>query len=343
MPVGVGDQIAANQYNTLRNTVSTILNTGYGQTLISPAASPSVTVVSSTLLLQLYLDIQRTQVHHTATQNANIVPPPSGVSIAADTSQNYNQTTGEFSSVTNGTRMGYNDFESAVNTLSNFNPSTLNIWPAGNFTLGTALTSSRSTPWGSGATPNIYHIITVTFASSTARNQYFNAGGEIRFTASLTGDTSSKGTDWSALLSSLGTIRFSKWRTTASSGTPNPTGSGFDSLTTTYRNILTKSGSGLYAENQYIIEARNESTNVIRFRITFSDNDTGDAPIFEGFEEVNYGIDEPVTGLTTSVANTFRPNSSFVYSGQTYTAVSLPAPTIATAVELTANNTTPPA
>jgi hypothetical protein len=340
MPVSIGGEILASQYNALRTSVNTILNTNYGQSLISTQASASVTAVTSLKKRELFLDIQRTQVHHTAALNADISIPPVGVTIAAATSQNYNQSTGALTAVTNGVEMGYNDFESAVNTLSNFNPSTLNIWPVENFTLGTATNSTRSTTWGGNAqVQSIYHVLTFTFASQAARSQYFSAGGELRFTAALSNVVNAKGTDWQNLLSAIGTVRFNKWRLTASSGTPNPGGSGFDSLSSIYRLLYTKAGSGVYADNDYTIEAQLPSSTVIRFRIAFNDSDIGTSPI----EFPNTGIDEPVQGTVTSTANTFRPNSSFVFNSESFTAVSLPAPTIATAVELTANNASPPA
>jgi len=351
MPVSVGNEIQASQYNSLRTTVSSILNTSYGQTLTSSAASANVTAVSSDKKRELFLDIQRTHVHHTASLNNDIAIPPVGVTISADTSQNYNQSTGALTSVTDGAKMGYNDYESAVNTLANFDPSAPGAWPVGNFSLGTAVSSARSTAWGGAAGPqSIYHVVTFTFTSQTVRDQYFNAGGELRFSADLASPVGNKAIDWDLLLAAIGTIRFNKWRLTASSGTPNPGGSGFDSLSGTYRLLYTKSGSGIYAENEYTVEARIESSTVLRFRIRFNDADVGDRivnppddpldppPIFP-----DEGVDENVSGTVTSTANTFRPDSSFVFNSQTITAVTLPAPTISTVVALTVDNVTPPA
>lgn len=338
MPVSVGNEIQASQYNALRSVVNSILNTNYGQALISTSAQAGTTLVSSDKKRDLFLDIQRTHVHHTASLNGNLAIPPSGVTIAANESQNYNQSTGALSSVTNGEQMGYNSFEAAVTVLSDFTPSTVDIWPVGNFSLGTALSSSRSTPWGGeGEVQSIFHIVQFTFPSLTARNQYFNAGGELRFSASLTGGSGAKDSDWANLLSSIGTIRFNKWRLTANSGTI-PANSGFDGLTGTYRTLLTRSGSGVYADNQYTVEGRIESSTVLRFRIRFNDADEGNPPP----EFPGTGIDESVGGTTTSSINTFRPNSSFVFNSSTVTAVSLPAPSISTSVELTANNPSVP-
>lgn len=341
MPVSAGNNILAVQYNTLRSTVSGVLATNYGQTLTSTAATAGTTPVSVAKKLDLFLDIQRTHVHHTNSLNTTIAVPTAGVTIGADTAQGYNQTTGVLSAITDGTKMGYNDFETSVNTISNFNPSTVNIWPASSFSLGTATSSSRSTAWGgTGEIQSIYHVVTVTFSSETVRNQYFNAGGEIRFTGSLTSGAGAKDTDWASLLTSIGSVRFNKWRLTADSGTPEVSGSGYDSLTGSYRSLFIKTGSGVYADNEYTIEGRTVSTTVLRFRIRFNDGDvgTGDPAFPEGDP-----IDESVGGTTTSSVNTFRPDSSFTYNATSYTAVSIPAPTIATQVAMTTNNASPPA
>jgi hypothetical protein len=339
MPVNAGGDILASQYNSLRTVINNVLNINYGQSLLSTVASGN-TEISSDKKRELFLDIQRTQVHHTALLNNNIAIPPAGVTVAADTSQNYNQGTGVLSPVADGEKMGYNDYETAVNILADFTPSTINIWPPGNFTLGTATSSSRSAGWGGNSqAQSIYHILTFTFQNETIRNQYFNAGGELRFSASLTGGSGDKDTDWTNLLNSIGTIRFSKWRSTADSGTVNPLGSGYDSLSGTYRILFTKTGSGLYASNQYTLEARIESSTVLRFRITLNDADTGSGD--PNFPEIP-GIDESVGGTTTSTVNTFRPNSSFTFNSQPITAVSLPAPTVVTVVELSSDNFSPP-
>lgn len=336
MSVSVGDDILASQFNNLRSTINQILAQNYGQSMRSSAAQSNSTVISSNLKRDLFLDIQRVQVHQTGSLNNSVFVPPAGVTIAADTSQNFNQSTGATSSVSSGNLMGFNNYNSAVNTVSNFNPSSPNIWPAENFTLGSALTSNRSEQWGGdGQVQSVYHIITFVFGSQAARNHYFNAGGELRFSASLTGTSGSKGSNWSTMLSSMGTIRFSKWRSTASSGTPNSSGSGFDSLSGSYRTIFIKTGSGVYSDNEYIIDARIESSTTLRFRIRFNDAYEGTGN--PSFPEVP-GTDEPVTGTLSSSANTFRPNSSFVFDSQNISAVNLPAPSRSTQVALTANN-----
>lgn len=339
--VSTGQSILASEYNSLRSSVSAILNSSYGQSLISSVVtntgSPSLATnkISSTQIRDLFLDIQRTFVHQTGAVSTTIAVPLVGYNIAADTSQSVNTTTGAKSSVTDGTKMGFNDYNTVVIAVSNFDGS-VSGWPAGNFTLGVALSSSRTTSWGgsSDAVQSIYHVLTVTFTDANQMSYYFNSGGQLRLSASLTGASTAKDTDWQGLLSSMGTVIFNKYRITASSGTPTPLGSGgsgFDSLTASYRQLFIKSGSGVYANNEYTIEGRISAVNQIRFRISMNDDYSG--PF----------VDQSVTGTITSTVNTNRPDSSFVYNAVNYDAVDVAAPTLATQVALSTNNLTVPA
>jgi hypothetical protein len=340
-----GSSILASDYNTLRTSISSILNTQYGQTLESSAVTSSVDSVSQTQLFDLFIDGQRTYVHQAGSVSTVVVPPITGNTIGAETSFGYNQSTGIKSAITDGTKMGLNDYQSLITDISNFDPATSGF-PVGNFSQGTPVASSRSTSWGGASDPVqvIYHVITVTWASTAQRNSYFSAGGELWFSGSLTGGSGSKDTDWAALLAAMGTVKFGKYRLTASSGTPTPTGSGgsgYDSLTSTYRQLFIKSGSGFYDDNDYTIEGRIVDGTTLRFRISFNDGDTGTGG--QGIGEVMDPIDESVGGTTTSSINTSRPDSTFVYNTVTYTAVSITAPTVSTAIALSSNNLSAPA
>jgi hypothetical protein len=334
MPI-VGDSITAVQYNNTRTSLVSVYSTLYGQTMRSSAVTASVDSVTSQQMLDLFLDAQSAYVHQQATISSSIAVPPTGQTVGADTSQTFNQSTGAKAIPTDGTKQGANDYTTLITNISNFNPSTT-AFPIGNFTLGTATSSARSTTWGGSAdtAKSIYHVVTITFSSAAQMGFFFNAGGELRFSSTLTSGTGSKSTDWASLLSAMGTIRFGKYALIASSGTPTSAGSGgsgYDSLTSTYRQLFIKTGSGLYADNDYIIEGRTVSSTVLRFRISFNDDNTG------------LTVDESVDGTITSNVNTFRPDSSFVYNAVTYTAVSIAAPAIATVVAMTTDNVTPPA
>jgi hypothetical protein len=333
MPI-VGDSITAVQYNNVRTSLASVYSTLYGQTMRSSAVTASVNSVTSQQMLNLFLDAQSAYVHQQGTVSSSVAVPPTGQTVGADTSRTFNQSTGAKATPVDGTKQGMNDYTTLITNISNFDPSTT-AFPVGNFTLGTATSSARSTNWGGSADAanSIYHVVTVTFSTATQMSQFFNAGGELRFSSTLTGGTGSKSTNWAALLSAMGTIRFGKYALTASSGTPTTSGggSGFDSLTSIYRQLFIKTGSGLYTGNDYTIDGRIVSSTVLRFRISLDDNDAGTT------------VDESVNGTATSNVNTFRPDSSFVFNSTSYTAVSIAAPTVATVVAMTTNNVTPPA
>ena len=341
MVVSSGVDITATQFNVIRNSTYSILSSLYGQTMLSTAAIAGNSLVSSERKRNLFLDIQRIHFHQRGSLNIEINIPPVGATISADTSQNYNQATGEFMTLPGGNLMGYNDYVSAVSTNSNFEPSTPSIWPSSNFSLGTEIASMRTTAWGgSGQVQSIFHILNFTFANSNALNHYFKAGGELRFSANHEPSVSDqKNVNWQQMLEAIGIVRFNGWRISANSGAANPEGSGLNSLTSTYRTLFTKAGSGIYSSNQYTIEARFSSARVLRFRIRFNDADTGNPPA--GFPGT--GIDESVQGTTTSRVNTFRPDSNFIFNSQPVIAVSLPAPSIAQEFNLSTDTAMIPA
>jgi len=342
--VTTNDKITATQYNSMRTSVSDVVVTLYGQTLNSsavaggtgdPATSDTVT---DNDMENLYLDIQKAYVHQNGALDTTIAVVSAGNTIGADTSLNVNTATGAKIAVTGGANMGYNDYISSINTISNHNGET-DGFAASSFSLSSALTSTRTTNWGgAGQIQSVYHVFEIAFLNNDHRTDFFNTGSEIRIDASLTGTSGAKGTDWASMLSAMGTIKLDKWRTSASSGTP-AANSGFDDLTNSYQTIFTKTGSGVYADNDYTIEARRSGNN-LRFRITFNDGDVGTGG--QGIGGVMDPIDETVSGTLTSNASTFTADSSFTVDTTTYTAVQIAVPTKTTSTNISQDLSTPP-
>jgi len=422
MPFTIGQTITASNYNTLRTNVLGVYQTLYGQSPYSSTVTGNSTPnagdgdqITTTEMLNLFLDVQAAYLHQTGSVNSNIAVPEVGLTVSADESEagghsgmilavgltnpatittdtNHNLkdgvlitfndvegttelnglsyyvkvtgsadielytnsalTTGlnatgyttfsgyghwnaQATAVTDGTKMGYNDYETAILDVVNFNGE-VSGWPLlTNFTLGTPTASAtRTASWGgtgtggSGPPNSIYHVVTVTFTSAAALGYYFNAGGQIRFNASASGGSDPKDTEWIGMLSAMGTISFDKYDTSASSGTS--AGLGADDLTASYQTLLTKSGSGAYANNEYTLEGLKSAGNVLRFRISMNDDYTGTF------------FDYDITADFDSSCTSFRPDSSFTYNSTTYTAVDLPHPTISNATELTADLASPP-
>ena len=302
--VSVGQQISAGQYNDLQSRVANILgtgsysasnisaNSGYGQSLTSSQVSTGTTILAS------HMDALRTDINkcnnHQIGADGNIGNIQVGQVIAADTSSG-------------DTNEGYNDYDAAITVITS-NKFSID---AGNGTLGVFNANSvRSTAWNG----TINHIITVTFTSFDQRRYFFNAGGEIRFAATLIGASGSKGSDWSTMLQNMGTIGF-KYNTTSTSGTGSAQAIGNYNLTTTNQTIFTKGGgAAVYAENAYVIKARhnNASGAILTFEIEFQDNDTGDRPPNPPTPPYGPLVDENVDGTLTSIIQFFQPTGTNV-------------------------------
>lgn len=199
--------------------------------------------------------------------------------------------------------------------------------------------SSRTTGWGSSATPEVTHEFSVTFSSETHARGFFNAGGRILFTGSRTGGTTgtaagtigSQNADWTALLSGMGTLTFDIDNLVSSGATGTSAGKGFYELGTAYAQLYIKYGAGAYASNFYKIEGKiNSTTNptVITFKVTMRDDhalNSGalgpDGNPSTGDETSGYV--DAVDGTLTSDIDVRYPNSNGItLAAPTYAAIS---------------------
>lgn len=301
--MAVGDLITAARYNNLQSRLATILGngtglSGYGQTVTSGQVSGGNTqIVSATDMDELHTDMVKCRQHQVGSAPTEITIPVTGDVIAEETSNN-----------PNGSTKGYADYENLMTTIENDKL----LIALTQSTLTTALQSSRTTPWNGVVT----HTVTFTFANADARRHFFNSGGEIRFSSSLTGGSGSKDSDWAAMLTNMGTIKFN-YTQTSSTGTGSGSAIGNYDLTSTYQQVFIKSGSGVYAENDYNIAAREVSATQIQFKIEFRDDDAGDqrpgdSGGTDGVSIPGPGEDENVGGTLSSVVQTFRASGSFV-------------------------------
>tara|TARA_B100002019_G_scaffold85266_1_gene73775 strand:- start:4021 stop:4968 length:948 start_codon:yes stop_codon:yes gene_type:complete len=301
MAVATGDNITAAEFNSLQSRVSNIMGTGsgdsgYGQTLTS--AQVAVTdIVQATDMINLKTDIDKAN-NHQSGSDSSLDAIATGKIIGADA-------TGDDTATLTSTDGGFNDYETAV-ALIETNKLLLD---SGNSSVEAAESSSRTTAWNG----TITHDFDVTFADENQRRFFFNAGGEIRFSASRTGgSTYSKNTDWTNMLSNMGTIKFGRTDTTCT-GTGTTTTIGNSDLTATYQTIFTKVGSGNYAENEYEIQARfstvDSQDKVLQFTVRFEDNDAGDQ---QAGSKPGPAEDEDVTGTITSTIQQLRATGSNV-------------------------------
>jgi len=204
--------------------------------------------------------------------------------------------------------------------------------PAGSLTTDSATSSSRTTGWGSAATPAIDHIFTLTFSSEAHCRAFFNAGGEVLFTGSRSGGTTgsaagtigSQNANWTSLLSAMGTLTFNLNNLTSSGATGTSAGIGFYELTTSNQQLYIKYGSGAYSSNYYRIEGKVDSTTnptVLTFTVTMRDDHAlGDgigADGIDGNADDSTGYVDSVDGTVTSTIQTKRANNGVVISAPT--------------------------
>lgn len=352
-----GTPILASDYNGIYNLMLPVIgpfdsnaDLGYGRTLLSstvvggstPGTSDTITALQQN---NLWKDLQAGYIHQYGIANTRV----------------------DVNDIEVGDIVYYaniTDFTDFANDVLAFDRD-VTEFPVANFdeagmltTSSTSVTSTRSTAWGTGANYRIGHRVTVTWASAAARNHYFNAGGQIRFDASVTGGTSStantKDWDWARILSEMGKIRFWKKSTdyyceslgTGGTGSQNAisafsnntaTSGGFFNSAT---RIYTKQGGGvtggtpgdvpvtqIYDDNEYQVNIVVPNTSQMIFEIIFDDSDTGTGGQAEPGGPAGTPQDEQVTGTVTSNLYTFTPNSTFDIGASTFDAIVQTPPT----------------
>jgi hypothetical protein len=303
--MAVGDLITAARYNNIQSRITVIMgtgsgNSGYGQALNSAQVAQGSNV-DLARVLSLRTDMIKARQHQTGNNEA---PSPGTGAFPLVTTAD--QVTDAFAA----------NLESQMTTIET------NRLIVGNGNLGAqftdtsdANTSQRTASWNGLLT----HNVTVAFGSQNAARFYFNSGGDIRFRVTLTGGTSDTGvnqifTDWSNMFTTMGSIIMNHNGTTRTGTAGTTQAIGFYQLTGTNQEIFRRVGSGNYATNTYIINARSDGAGNVFFNIQFNDNKGG-----------NPNFDEAVTGTLTSRLDIRRATGSNV-------AVAAPTLTTTTAI-----------
>lgn len=299
--------ITAARYNSLQATVENVMGNGagqfgYGQTLASSQVAAD-TVIDSGHMSTLYTDLINARVHQVGSVPNSVATVSAGDVIEEDATDT-------------GTARGILQYEDLA-TLIETNKDVIYTADTSQSTITANKTNSTSTNAWAGIRD---HIVTVTFATADARRHFFNAGGEIRFTADLDPAASNgKNNDWNALLANMGTITFKSNNCPSLGSSPGTSFNigNFD-MTATDQLVFQKDGTGVYAENDYNIKAKELNATTIQFTIQFRDDDIGDDTNNDGAFNPQ---DESVTGTLQSVVGERLPTGS---------RVSLPSPTFNT-------------
>ena len=290
--------ITAARYNSLQATVENIMGNGagqfgYGQTLASSQVAAD-TVIDSGHMSTLYTDLINARVHQVGSVPNSVATVSAGDVIEEDATDT-------------GTARGILQYEDLASTVET-DKALIYTADTSQSTITANKTNSSSTNAWAGVRD---HIVTVTFATADARRHFFNAGGEIRFTADLDPAASNgKNNDWNSLLANMGTVTFKSNNCPSLGSSP---GTSFNignfNMTATDQLVFQKDGTGVYAENDYNIKAKELNSTTIQFTIQFRDDDIGDDTNNDG--AIN-PIDESVTGTLQSVVGERLPTGSRV-------------------------------
>lgn len=292
MAVNVKDVITAATYNTLQSRVANIVgngfsDSGYGQALSSTTVS-ATTVITATQLDNLRVDINKAKVHQTGSLTT-LGDIAAKEIISADT-------------LDGDTTKGVNDYDTAIGTIE----ADKFLCDDTQASVEAAISSTRTTQWNG----TITHSFTVSFTSADSRRHFFNSGGSIRFQAQLSNGSGSKDNDWATMLSNMGTIIFA-YNTTTATGSGTPSAIGNFQLTTSLQTLFTKNGSSVYAENAYVVKAKELTSSKIEFRIEFQDNDVGEGLNPPGFVPIDENV-QYISGTLTSSVTQRRATGSYV-------------------------------
>lgn len=293
MAVNADTRISAANFNTLQNKVARLLGngsgqTGYGQALNSaPVAAESVVYASDMNLL--LLDINRIAIHQSG--SASPLSPVAQSSLIRANEESV------------GDNDGFNQYLTEIERLEG----DAGIVDGTQITIETLDSDTRFSPWNG----QLNHSFTLTFTDDNHRRAYFNAGGQIYISAQIEspgdGPWKEKADDWKTMLNNMGIIQF-KANTTSKTGfggtlfpvAPNAPIGNYQ-LTAGLQTLFERLGNDNYAENRYIIFAKEVSNRAIQFVIQFQDQDVGD-PL----------IDESIPGVLVSKVQLRRPSGSYV-------------------------------
>jgi hypothetical protein len=154
------------------------------------------------------------------------------------------------------------------------------------------------------------HIWKVTWPNAQLRREYFNSGGQIRITPSMTySGSDGKTLNWRNMVNAIGTISFGFNGTFASGGVGQSYGGiGHDYMSGSYQTAYYNSGGGVYNPNRYTLYAMELSDSVLQFKVELTDPAYGNP-------------DENVLAIVNNQAAYFRPNGTATIDGVSTTTV----------------------
>jgi hypothetical protein len=287
---GQGTRILASDYNAIQSTAASVLGSGSGDVGYGQVVSSSQVAVGDKIKAtdwqKLKTDLIRARQHQTGASES-----------------------GNLTDVTTTTLVREYDRSAYANFAALVYAQRLSA-ASGQMTTATLDNEVRTTAWNG----TIYHNVSIIFSSQAAARYYFNSGGQIRISGSLTNipvdGSQTKGNDWATILSNMGTISFGATGSSCSGTGTVSSGTGYYSLDTSPVTLFTKStASPTYSPNSYTITVSGNggagASSTINFSIAFADLSTTANTTSYGPGYGPYGVDEPVEGTLTSTITSY--------------------------------------
>jgi len=291
---GQGTNILALDYNNIQSKIAQVMGQGsgtfgYNQTVLSSQVSVNQKI-TAVQWQNLYNDLIAARTHQTgANETANLNYPTTSTTVKESD------------------RAAYLAYAGTVEANRLIAP------PAGQATLETYSTATRTADWNG----TITHSITLSFADANTARAYFNAGGNIQISASFSPSSSTlKNNSWQTMLNNMGIVKMTYNATTNTGSGTGVTNSaiGYQQLINSQQRIFRKvTETPTYSPNQYEIYVNLNSTgSQVIFSIQFQD--------LSGQPNAPWGTDENISGTLTSQVQGYRPSGA---------SVSINAPTVA--------------
>jgi hypothetical protein len=297
MTYSSGGLIQAADYNGFASRINTIWgvgsgSSGYGQstTLNSSIAGSSTVNIASTEWSSAISRINSMKGHQSAASYSPTAPTSGGV----------------------------------ITYLSDFNTALSAIETNKNVFAANGTDSTTNIDLATGWYTSSQRIAAITFASGDAARYFFNAGGQIRVSFSLTGGDNAKSTDWANLCTNVGTMvisanSFARVGGAGAAPTTNNTAVGYYALTQSYQTLFqqySNGSSGAYYNSNYIqflaqTNANNVSGNGDKGSVIYVYGYFADAAVDSDWTQLSGAPDyvDEVHG-TLRMTTTIRPPST---------------------------------
>ena len=290
-----GSKIYGSDYNGIQSTIATVLGTYYGQTVNSvQIASPTTTKIRATQWQALYQDILTCYDHQNASSGSLTWP-------------------------TTSTKVSYLDF-SAYQTMTNGCSTNYKQFSSTYYSAQTLASSSKSPGWGyNSINETAYHAVSCTWPDTTQAGYFFNLGGELRITASMSGGqigtAGTKDYSWASMLSHMGTVKLGGDGTTQTTNSTSGqtvdvlrTDVGYNQLSSSDTLIFQMTSSS-YNPNMIQIYAHVSGSQIV-LTIEYEDR--------SGQPNPPWGTDETITGTLTSNVTIYSASGGPSFNPPTY-------------------------